>query len=129
MAAAAPKRPRGVTVRRDGVWEKKTPHYTLADVQQVVALHGAAAFGGNATIGYVDMGLNAVQAVGVIAGLKAEHFFKSMTAENDTTKTRWQDVYRAPTPMGMAYLKFFYFESRDRSGKLTPRIVVSFKRL
>ena len=132
MAQTPQQAPIGVSVRADGVWEKQTPAYPLAQVQQIVALHGIAVFGVSAIQGVVAMGLSGAQAMAAIAALDTGCFYKSMTAENDTSKTLWQDVYRAVTPVGAAYVKFMVWQppARDsRTARPPPKLVISFKRL
>lgn len=126
------KPPAGVTVRQDGIWEKQTATYPLAQVQQIVALHGLKVFGVTAIQGVVAMGLNGAQALAAIAGLTPVQFFKSMTAENDESKTLWQDVYHAPIGQEVAYVKFMVWQlpARDsRTAPPLPKLVISFKKL
>lgn len=126
------KTPAGVTVLPDGVWEKQTATYPLAQVQQIVALHGLKVFGATAIQGVVAMGLTGTQALAAIAGLTPAQFFKSMTAENDASKTLWQDVYHASIGQEEAYVKFMVWQlpARDsRTAPPLPKLVISFKRL
>lgn len=73
----------------------------------VSALAGGAAIG----FGYGEI-------IGVIAGLTAADFYKSMTTHND--HRIWQDVYRPRTPAGDVYLKLTV---------LDDVLIVSFKEL
>lgn len=84
--------------------EKSKAHYQLTAIQLLVAVSGIAAFTQTARINSVLMGLTAAQALSVIASLKPDMFFKSMTTTNDHRV--WQDVYHAPCPNGKtAYIK------------------------
>lgn len=98
--------------------EKRTPHHPLAAIKAAVAARGLVAFTGSAQAGILDMGLSFDQALLAIAALDRRAFFKSMTTLADHTV--WQDVYHAPTPHGVAYVKFTL-----RGGA----VVISFKRL
>ncbi|WP_313340925.1 type II toxin-antitoxin system MqsR family toxin [Stenotrophomonas sp.] len=127
-----PVPPLGVAVRPDGVWEKRTPCYPLAQVKQVVRQFGTGVFGFKAIAGMTAMQLNPHQAVAAILRLMPEHFFKSMTAEADVSHTLWQDVYHAPTENGLAYIKFMlWFPAATSSAAVTPspKLVISFKKL
>lgn len=124
--------PPGAIARADGVWEMRAPHYPLAQIQQVVKHSGTRVFGFKAVAGMTAMQLQPRQAVAAILALKPEHFFKSMTAENDTTHSLWQDVYHGPTENGLAYIKFMlWFPPSPSSGAAppAPKLVISFKRL
>jgi motility quorum-sensing regulator/GCU-specific mRNA interferase toxin len=98
--------------------EKRRPHYRLDLIRAAVAERRELAFTATARAGIVEMGLSLEQALLVIASLESRAFYKSMTTLAD--HTLWQDVYHAPTPAGVAYVKFTL---RDGS------VVISFKRL
>jgi motility quorum-sensing regulator/GCU-specific mRNA interferase toxin len=83
--------------------EKKVPHYKLLLIQTEVRQRGADTFTRTALDGGREMGLNVEQMVTVVCGLTGKQFFKSMTTLAD--HTLWQDVYHAPTPTGVAYVK------------------------
>jgi hypothetical protein len=127
--------PAGVTVRHVGgsnVWEKRSAHYPLVQVQAVIKRYGVSVFGTKATQGVAAMGLRPEQAVASILALKSKHFFKSMTSQDDPTQTLWQDVYHGPTPAGTAYINFmiFYPHARNTSSlPIAPKLVISFKSL
>jgi len=97
--------------------EKRTPHYPLLEIQVRVRELGGNAFTATALHGIKDMGLALSQALEVIAVLDRSAFVKSMTTYAD--HKIWQDVYHAPTPAGVAYVKFTL-----RAGA----VVISFKR-
>lgn len=97
--------------------EKRTPHYPLPEIQIRVLELGGKAFNASALRGIEDMGLALSQALEAIAALKRSAFVKSMTTYAD--HTIWQHVYYAPTPAGVAYVKFTL-----RAGT----VVISFKR-
>ncbi|WNH47212.1 MULTISPECIES: type II toxin-antitoxin system MqsR family toxin [Stenotrophomonas] len=124
--------PTGSFVRSDGVFEKRTPDYPLAHVQQLVRKHGTGVFGFNAMAGVAAMQLQPHQAIAAILALRPVHFFKSMTAENDATHTLWQDVYHGPTDNGLAYIKFMLWVPPAASKSAvppSPKLVISFKKL
>ncbi len=84
--------------------DKRRPHYSLREVQAVVALKGSDAFTLTAINNARLMGLSAAQSLAVILSLTPAMFYKSMTTNHDSTL--WQDVYHAPTPVGrIAYIK------------------------
>lgn len=84
--------------------EKRTPHYSLTEIQADVARLGVAAFTKTALDGGRLMGLTSGEMLRVIAGLNRRAFFKSMTTYADHRV--WQDVYHAPTPVRRdAYIK------------------------
>lgn len=92
--------------------EKRTPHYQLDVIQEVVARYGIAAFTRTARLNSYAMGLTDADMLAVVCSLQRENFYKSMTSFAD--HTLWQDVYHAVTPVGMvAYIKV----SRPDEGK------------
>ncbi|MDZ4078487.1 type II toxin-antitoxin system MqsR family toxin [Hydrocarboniphaga sp.] len=97
--------------------EKKVPHYKLVLVQAEVRQRGVDAFTRMALDGGRDMGLDFEQMVMAVCELSSKQFFKSMTTLADHTV--WQDVYHAPTPAGVAYVKL---TMRDGA------VVIQFKR-
>lgn len=99
--------------------DKHTPHYPLQEIQLAVGRLGIRAFTSSARTGLRGMGLTDQQALLVLASLSRKDFYKSMTTLAD--HRLWQDVYHAPTPCGMAYVKFTLRED--------GAIVISFKRL
>lgn len=124
--------PPGVVVRADGVWERQSAHYPLAEVRKVIATFGTGVFGVQAIQGFTLMQLRPQQAVAALLALKPSHFFKSMTSERDPTHTLWQDVYHGPTDSGLAYIKFMLWYPAARSSNApapAPKLVISFKRL
>jgi motility quorum-sensing regulator/GCU-specific mRNA interferase toxin len=98
--------------------EKRVPHYSLVEIQAVVARRGAKAFTKSALDDGHDMGLTVPEMLAAIAALGRREFYKSMTTHADHTV--WQDVYHASTDVGLAYVKFTLCDGR---------IVISFKRL
>lgn len=84
--------------------EKRTPHYSLTDIQARVIEQGIMSFTATAIFNAAAMGLSAEQAVHVVSSLNRSMFYKSMTTYADNSI--WQDVYHAPTPAGVtAYIK------------------------
>ncbi len=98
--------------------EKRRPHYRLDLIKATLAQRRELAFTASARTGVMEMGLNLEQALLVIASLASRAFYKSMTTVADHTLC--QDVHHAPTPVGVAYVKFTL-----RNGS----VVISFKRL
>ena len=83
--------------------EKRLPHYPLLQLQVRIAEQGITSFTATALFNVGAMGLSVEQALRVLASLTRAMFYKSMTTHADTSI--WQDVYHAPTPCGMAYIK------------------------
>jgi motility quorum-sensing regulator/GCU-specific mRNA interferase toxin len=98
--------------------EKRTPHYRLDAIQEIVARNGIASFTRTARLNGYEMGLTDADMLAVVCSIRRENFYKSMTSFAD--HTLWQDVYHAPTPLGRtAYIKV----SRPDNG----RPVIQFK--
>jgi len=84
--------------------EKRKPNYDLAAVKAAVQQRGADAFTATALVGAQAMGLDSVQAIGVVCAMTRADFYKSMTTH--ATSQVWQDVYHPVTPNGkVAYVK------------------------
>lgn len=84
--------------------EKRTPQYSLATVQAIVAERGVLAFTRTALDNGHAMGLSIQAMINVIQSMTKANFYKSMTTYYDHTV--WQDVYHAITPVGkIAYIK------------------------
>lgn len=73
--------PPGVIVCADGVGERQSAGYPLAEVKKVIATFGTGVFGVQAIQGVTLMQLPPQQAVATLLALKPSHFFKSMTSE------------------------------------------------
>ena len=99
--------------------EKRRPHYQLCVVQQLAADPARSRFTRVALNGAAELGFDTKMMRAVIAGLRREDFYKSMTTHLDTAI--WQDVYR-PTVAGVGlYVKLTVYA-------LENLLVVSFKR-
>lgn len=84
--------------------EKRTPHYSLTEIQAIVAERGALAFTRTAIDNGHAMGLSVQEMMEVVCSMTIANFYKSMTAYHD--HTAWHDVYHAITPIGsIAYIK------------------------
>ena len=84
--------------------EKLKAHYSLQEIQAMVARDGSRTFTFTAQQGAKNMGLSRVEALGVVLALTSSMLFKSMTTNSDNKI--WQDVYHAPCPNGrIAYIK------------------------
>ncbi len=84
--------------------EKRTPHYDLARVKDLIARLGVASFTKTALDGGRNMGLTSAEMLAVMASLTRRDFYKSMTTYADHRV--WQDVYHAATPVRRdAYIK------------------------
>jgi motility quorum-sensing regulator/GCU-specific mRNA interferase toxin len=97
--------------------EKRTPHYKLAAVKQLVAA-GRVRATVSALAGGAALGFGFQQIVGIVAALTPRDFYKSMTTHAD--HRIWQDVYRPKTPAGGVYLKLTV---------MSDVLIVSFKEL
>ena len=84
--------------------EKRTPHYSLTEIQDIVAERGALAFTRSALDNGRTMGLSIPEMEKVVCSMTIANFYKSMTTYHD--HTAWHDVYHAITPVGsIAYIK------------------------
>lgn len=83
--------------------EKRRAHYDLAAIVLIVRDRRAGAFTKTALDGCRRMGLTVQDMIEVVCRLTSAHLYKSMTTHADATV--WQDVYRAETPVGKAYVK------------------------
>lgn len=84
--------------------EKRTPHYSLTEIQAIVAERGASAFTRTAIDNGHAMGLSVQEMMEVVCSMSIANFYKSMTTYHD--HTAWHDVYHAITPVGsIAYIK------------------------
>ena len=84
--------------------EKRTPHYSLTEIQAIVAERGALAFTRTAIINGHAIGLSVQEMKEVVCSMSKANFYKSMTTYHD--HTLWQDVYHAVAPGSkIAYIK------------------------
>ena len=100
--------------------EKKRPHYPLEVVKCLIVDETRDPFTQSAKNGAAEMGLEAGELRGIVAGLAMRDFYKSMTT-HDSSRV-WQDVYRPVTRRGAAYVKVTINPAENL-------IVVSFKGL
>lgn len=100
--------------------EKRSPHYSLAQVKDHVVRVGIDAFTMTARRNGFALGLTQTELIAAVLALTRRQFYKSMTSHYD--QTLWQDVYHAQLPTGgMAYVKV--------SDPETGRPVIQFKEL
>ena len=84
--------------------EKRTPHYSLADIQAVVAAPTSRPFTLTALRGGLELGLSEPEMRLVVLALSRCSFYKSMTVHADHKE--WQDVYHGATEDGAeVYIK------------------------
>jgi motility quorum-sensing regulator/GCU-specific mRNA interferase toxin len=84
--------------------EKFKAHYSLHEIQAIVARDGSRTFTFTAQQGAKNMGLTRAEALGVVLAITSSMLFKSMTTNSDNKI--WQDVYHAPCPNEkVAYIK------------------------
>lgn len=84
--------------------EKRTPHYSLSDVQAVVAALTSRPFTVTALRGGLELGLTEPEMRLVVLVLSRRDFYKSMTTHADHRE--WQDVYHGVTEDGVeVYIK------------------------
>ncbi|TCZ51106.1 type II toxin-antitoxin system MqsR family toxin [Roseicella aquatilis] len=93
------------------------PTYRLEEIKAAVAARGVGVSTRSSLDGIRAMGLTAAEAERVIQSLTPRQFYKTMPTH--AANGEWQDVYHAPTPVGLAYVKF----TLRRSGA----IAISFK--
>ena len=84
--------------------EKRTAHYNLNEVKDLVLKCGMDAFTSTAKNNARLMGLDARAALDVVLSLQRNMLFKSMTTHSNSQV--WQDVYHASCSNGkIAYIK------------------------
>lgn len=84
--------------------EKRTPHYRLAKVHEVVADPQSRPFTATALRGGLSLGLSEPEMREVVLALQRCDFYKSMTTHAD--QRIWQDVYHGRTRDGVVvYIK------------------------
>lgn len=84
--------------------EKRTPHYSLTDIQTVVATPASRPFTATALRGGLELGLSEPDMRQIVLALSRREFYKSMTTHADHKE--WQDVYHGMTGDGIAvYIK------------------------
>jgi motility quorum-sensing regulator / GCU-specific mRNA interferase toxin len=84
--------------------EKRTPHYSLTEIQAIVATPTSRPFTVTALRGGLELGLSEPEMRQVVRALSRREFYKSMTTHADHTE--WQDVYHGMTESGIAvYIK------------------------
>ncbi len=84
--------------------EKRTPHYSLRDVQKLVTDPSSRPFTITALRGGLALGLTEAEMREVVLALSRGNFYKAMTTHADSRV--WQDVYHGTTPDGVAvYVK------------------------
>ncbi len=91
--------------------EKRTPHYSLTEIQAEVAKRGVLAFTRTALDNGRAMGLSVQEMAEVVCSMTLANFYKSMTTYHD--HTAWQDVYHAIISSNkIAYIKVSNPEGR-----------------
>lgn len=84
--------------------EERTPHYSLRDVQKLVADPSSRPFTVTALRGGTALGLTETEMREVVLALSRGDFYKAMTTHADSRL--WQDVYHGTTSDGTAvYIK------------------------
>lgn len=84
--------------------EKLKAHYSLQEIQMIVAREGSQSFTFAAQRGAESMGFSRPEALGVVLALTNAMLYKSMTTHSDNKV--WQDVYHSPCSNGKtAYIK------------------------
>jgi motility quorum-sensing regulator/GCU-specific mRNA interferase toxin len=100
--------------------EKRKPHHDLAAIKRAFATPETLRTTRAALIDAMRLGFTRNGMVEVVQGMKAGHFYKSMTSFADHSV--WQDVYHVPWDDKMLYVKF--------TGEcLTGFLLLSFKEL
>lgn len=84
--------------------EKQKPHYLLKAIQAQMTTPEAMNLTLSALTGIRAMGMAQADALEVIQGLAASHFFKSMTTTHNHRV--WQDVYHGEWNGVALYIKF-----------------------
>jgi motility quorum-sensing regulator/GCU-specific mRNA interferase toxin len=89
--------------------EKRRPHYTLSEVQAIVADPTSRPFTVTALRGGLALGLTEPEMRQVVLALSGRDFYKAMTTLADPQM--WQDVYHGMTRDGVpVYIKLTGFK-------------------
>ena len=84
--------------------EKRIPHYSLSEIQTIVASHSSRPFTATALRGGLELGLVEQEMRRVVLALSSRDFYKAMTTHVEHRE--WQDVYHGRTEDGIAvYIK------------------------
>ena len=100
--------------------EKRTPHYKLAAVRDLIAA-GKVRITVSALAGGAALKFGFEEIIGEVGALTPKDFYKSMTTHAD--HRIWQDVYRRKTPAGDVYLKLTALDDR-----LKPNLLGALKK-
>lgn len=84
--------------------EKRKPSHDLAAFQAALRRRDGVNFTGAAVRGAAELGFGHAEMLEVLQAMERRHFYKSMTSKAD--HRQWQDVYHAPSPAGLVYVKF-----------------------
>jgi motility quorum-sensing regulator/GCU-specific mRNA interferase toxin len=88
--------------------EKRTPHYSLTDIQTIVVTTTSRPFTATALRGGLELGLSEPEMRRVVIALSRRDFYKSMTTY--ANHKEWQDVYHGMTEDGITvYIKITAF--------------------
>lgn len=89
--------------------EKRTPHYSLSEIQVIVADPESRPFTVTALRGGLALGLSETEMRQIVLALVRRDFYKSMTTHLD--HSHWQDVYHGMTQDGVAvYIKITAYD-------------------
>ena len=84
--------------------EKRTPHYSLEEIQAAFSTVDGLRMTKSAFDGALEVGFDNKGVIEVIQSMQRSQFYKSMTSYGDHKV--WQDVYHVPSVLGMLYVKF-----------------------
>ncbi len=98
--------------------EKRKPHHDLAAFKRSFSVADTRRVTRTALRDAQGLGFTLAGMVDVVQGIKAAHFYKSMTALHDPSA--WQDVYHVPWGGLVLYVKF-------TGERLTGFLLLSFK--
>jgi motility quorum-sensing regulator/GCU-specific mRNA interferase toxin len=84
--------------------EKRKPTYDLGAIRHAFRTPSRLAATTTAIRTAAALGFDRRDIVRTIQGLERRHFYKSMTSYADSSV--WLDVYHAPSPVGLLYVKF-----------------------
>ena len=84
--------------------EKRKPAYDLGAIKRAFRTPSRLAATSTALKSAAALGFGRAEIVETIQRLERRHFYKSMTSYADSKL--WQDVYHAPSSVGMLYVKF-----------------------
>lgn len=88
--------------------EKRVAHYSMDSIKELIRQQKYFVTN-SARMGYIELGLEDEDALGVVLSLTPKNFYKSMTSHHDSKV--WQDVYHSSFGNIQLYIKLQVVEN------------------